>query len=136
MRPLRFRPFAGRVRDMSRMTLWSTLSRSRARAMRGVCPSSKSLLSSFPHPKRPMQVLFAEFQRAAGVRLGIEPVPHQPEKRVQAFLDMVPHQSRSGRQSGQFHVPKPFQAVPLAVRLSVNGRVAQLRPRLDIEQEQ
>ena len=65
-----------------------------------------------------------------------EAVPHQPEQRAQALLQVARVRVGGRGEIGQLRVPQALQAVPLAVGLGIDRGVAQFRPGLDVEQEQ
>ena len=66
----------------------------------------------------------------------VEAVPDQPEQGLYALVDVVAVQGLAAGEAHELQVAQVFQAVALAVRLGVHRGVAELRPRLDVEQEQ
>ena len=65
-----------------------------------------------------------------------EPVANQPEQGLDAVVQVVAVQGLLAGQAHHLQVAQPFQSVALAVRLRLDRRVAEVGPRLDVEQEQ
>ena len=66
----------------------------------------------------------------------VEAVPDQAKQSLDALVDVVAVQGFVADESHEFQVAQVLQAVALAIRLGVDGRVAKLRKGFDIEQEQ
>ena len=66
----------------------------------------------------------------------LEAVADQPEQGLDAVVQVVAVQGLLAGQAHHLQVAQPFQAVALAVRLGLDRRVAEVGPRLDVEQEQ
>ena len=78
----------------------------------------------------------AGFRLAEQVVRAVEALPNQAEQLPDAVVQVVAVQGFRAGQPHQLQVPQALQAVALAVRLRVQGRVAEFRARLDVEQEQ
>ena len=66
----------------------------------------------------------------------VEAVPDQPEQGLHALVDVPAVQGLVAREAHELQIAQVLQAVALAVRLGVYGGIAELRTRLDVEQEQ
>ena len=77
-----------------------------------------------------------EFEGASCGPPWFESLPDQAEQLLETLLDVTAFPCGAGREPRQFHVPQPFHAVTLPVGVRVDRGVAELRSRLDIEQEQ
>ena len=134
MRPrLPRRPLAGRLRDISRITLWSTRFRSftRSRRRHGVGPEEAAVEGADCKAVSPGAAPRKEVPAPA-----VETLADQPEQGLDAVVQVVAVQGLLARQAHHLEVPQPFEAVALPVRLRVDRRVAEVGPRLDVEEKE
>ena len=86
---------------------------------------------------RRIAALVAKTPVLAGVRVGIGcPLEHDPKQRVDRVRNEVPVLVLLGLQGNKGEVAQRLQAVSRTVSLRVHRREAELRPSLDVQQEQ